>query len=639
VSTSRRGRPDRDGGAATDQRGWSPPPVRFRQAGRLLGVRKILTGIAAVAAVLAILRLGGPLVVASNVPPMELETGPDSRTLVVVVHGFGGISRPGLVELAHTAFPGAHLIAPAYSTGPFKAFSNRDPYDIADVLENRIDEAFRRHAYDRIVLIGHSMGGELLRKVYLWGAGQEEDRPARRGRHAWVDRVERFVSLASINRGWTTDPAPENMLWYRRVEYAVGTVIARLTGTGKMIYAVQRGAPFVADSRVQWIRLARQNAGQPLPLLIHLLGTRDDIATKADVMDSQVAKDFKFKSLPGTDHADIATALADEIGPSGPLTERARIILECVTLPPDQLTFDEPIKLVEDPKVRRLVFILHGIRDYQTWGAELKRQIDAELGPDSDTVVVVPKYGYFPMAPFLLWSDRQAKVRWFMDEYTEELAHYPSATTFDFIGHSNGTYILASALQKYKTLKVNDVYFAGSVVPQRYRWSELVRAERVRRVRNVVASSDWVVAIFPRLYEQIAEWRGVDGDIGKLDIGAAGYRGFSDAGLPKSGVRDILFAAGSHGTGVDLDVGKKREALVRFGRYGLDDDQERVFDEAFRNGGPPHGFIDGLSNVSWVAWVAIIVAVAGVGALLWRWKKYWAVVPYIAAVLLFLNSF
>ena len=615
-------------------------PLYVFRLSRVLGsVRRLLLGAGALALLLLVLRLTGPLVVSSETPPVALETGSDARTLVVVVHGFGGVSRPGLIELAHTAFPGAHVIAPNYSTGRLKPFSNRDPYEIADVLETAIDAAFRRHDYQRIVLIGHSMGGELLRKVYLWGAGQEEDRPARRGRHAWVDRVERFVSLAAINRGWTTDPAPPNMTWYVRAQYAIGLVIGRLTGTGRMALAVRRGAPFVADSRVQWIRLARQNEGRPLPLLIHLLGTRDDIATKADVMDSQVAKDFKFKILAGTDHADIATALAAEIGPKGPLTERASTILDCVTLPPDKLTFDEPDVLVENPKVRRVVFILHGIRDYDVWGTELKRQIDAELGPDSDTVVVVPKYGYFPMAPFLLWNDRQEKVRWFMDAYTEELAHYPSATTFDFIGHSNGTYILASALQKYRTLRVNDVYFAGSVVPQKYRWMKLVGEQRVRSVRNVVATNDWVVAIFPRLFEQIAEWRGIDGDFGSLDIGAAGFRGFQDAGLPRSGVRDIQFADGTHGTGVDLETGPKRAALVRFGRYGLDDAQDRAFDDAFKNAPRQNALMDGLSNVSWAAWLLILAIVAAIGVRLWKWKRYWAVLPYAALLLLFLNSF
>ena len=80
-----------------------------------------------------------------------------------------------------------------------------------------------------------------------------------------------------------------------------------------------------------------------------------------------------FKSLPDTDHADIATALAHELGPNGPLTYRAQTILDCVTLPVDKLKFDEPDKLIENSSVRRIVFILHGIRDYDTWGIELKQ--------------------------------------------------------------------------------------------------------------------------------------------------------------------------------------------------------------------------------------------------------------------------
>lgn len=595
----------------------------------------VLLGVCGV--VLIVLRLVAPLIVATKAPAIDVIPGNDSRTLVVVVHGFGGVSRPGLMMLAKAAFPDAHVIAPLYSSGAFRSFSNISPYDIADVLETSIDSAFRRYRYERIVLIGHSLGGELLRKVYLWGAGQEEDRPAgRRGRHEWVDRVERFVSLASINRGWTIDPAPNNMPWYRRTEYAVGTRFAKLTGTGALIRGVQRGSPFVADSRVQWIRLSRQGT-KGAPLVIHLLGTRDDVATPEDVKDAQAAKDFKFKSLAATDHADIATALAQEIGPTGPLTDRARTILECVTLPAEQLSFDEPDKLIENPNIRRIVFILHGIRDYDTWGLDLKRLIDAELGADSDTAVVVPRYGYFPMAPFLLWSDRQEKVRWFMDEYTEAVAQYPLARQFDFIGHSNGTYILASALQRYRTFSVSDVYFAGSVVPQRYPWASLVRQERVHRVRNVVATKDWVVAIFPRLFEQIAEWGGYASDPGALDIGAAGFRGFQDAGEPSSGVRDITFADGAHSIGIDIASEAKRAALVRFGRYGLDPEQDKVFDAAFRNAGRQSTFWDQLSNVSWLAWL-VIAALTGLGAFVAGKVRWYAAIVYGAVIILLLNS-
>lgn len=584
---------------------------------------------------LLVLRLVAPLLATSKIPEVELVQGSDSTTLVVVLHGFGGMSRPGLIRLASTAFPNAHLIAPEYNGGRFAPFSNRSPYDIADLIEVAINDAYLKHHYDRIVLIGHSMGGEVLRKVYLWGTGNEVDRPARRGAHEWVNKVERFVSLAAINRGWSTDPAPANMPWYRKLVFDSGLLIAKLTGTGKMIMSMQRGAPFVADSRVQWIEAARQNTGLKLPLLIHLLGTKDDIATIEDIKDVQVTKDFHYKSLPDTGHGDIATALTDEISDDGPLTWRARTILECVTLPIEKLSFDKPEELVEDLSVRRIVFILHGIRDYDEWGMKLKNTIDEDL--PAGTRVLLPKYGYFPMAPFLLWQDRQEKVRWFMDFYTEQRAQYPRAEQFDFIGHSNGTYILSSALQNYKSLKINDVYFAGSVVPQRYPWNELVIDKRVSRVRNVVATNDWVVAYFPRFYEQIAEWSGASGEPGALDLGAAGFRGFHESGGPSEAIENIAFATGEHSTGVDLGDANKLEALVRFGRFGLDSKQEDLFRTAFKNAEKPDTFTDAVSNVSWIVWFLLATTVIVIAAGIWRWKPY-AVAPYALLVLGILYS-
>jgi pimeloyl-ACP methyl ester carboxylesterase len=589
-----------------------------------------------VIALLVIVRLIAPMLATSKVPEVQLVPGTDAKTLIVVLHGLGGRSRPGLIRLAQAAFPSAHLIAPYYNGGLFAAFSNRSLYDIADVIEVAINDADCKYHYERIVLVGHSMGGEVMRKVYLWGAGNEVDRPARCGAHDWVNRVERFVSLAAINRGWTTDPAPKNMSWFRKFVFNVGTLISKLTGTGKLIMGMRRGAPFVADSRVQWIENARQNTGLKLPLLIHLLGTIDDIATLDDIKDVQAAKDFHFKSLPNTGHLDIATALTDEIGSQGEaLTQRARTILDCLTLPIEQLSFDRVNEPAENLEVKRVVFILHGIRDYDTWGERLKNTIDEDL--QAHTVVNLPRYGYFPMAAFLLWQDRQKKVRWFMDHYTEVRAQYPHAEQFDFIGHSNGTYILSSALQHYKSLKINDVYFAGSVVPQRYPWNELILSKRVARVRNVVATNDWVVAYFPRFFEQIAEWRGIDGKPGALDLGAAGFRGFHESGGPTEAVKNIAFSAGKHSTGVDLDDADKLNALVQFGRLGLDSGQEDLFKKAFRNAEKPAQLTDIVSNVSWLVWIVLVALVVGFAVLIGHWKPY-AVVPYALFVMGILYS-
>lgn len=599
-------------------------------------MRKLVMGMGGIIAVVLILRLIAPMLAPSKIPEVQLVLGADNKTLVVALHGFSGKSRPGLIRLARTAFPNAHLIAPEYNSGLFSPFSNLNPYDLADLIEVVINDADRQYHYDRIVLIGHSMGGEILRKVYLWGAGSEVDRPVKRRAHDWVNRVERFVSLAGINRGWSTDPAPKNMSWFTEFQFDVGVFISRLTGTGKMIMAMRRGAPFVADSRVQWIEVARQNEGLKLPLMIHLLGTKDDIATLDDIKDVQAAKDFHFKSLPNTGHQDIAAALSDEIDNDGNApTWRARTILDSITQPPENLAFDAPAELVENLQVKRVVFILHGIRDYDVWGKKLKNTINKDL--PADTYVDLPQYGYFPMAAFLLWQDRQEKVRWFMDRYTEVRAQFPHAEQFDFIGHSNGTYILASALQNYKSLKINDVYFAGSVVPQRYPWNELIANKRVSRVRNVVATNDWVVAYFPRFFEQVAEWRGVDKNAGSLDLGAAGFRGFHDSGGPLNAVQNIQFAAGEHSTGVDVSDAEKLNALVRFGRIGLDSKQDVLFNSVFQNAEDWKSLTHILSNLSWLVWSALVIVVLGLAALIWRWKPF-AVIPYALIILGILHS-
>lgn len=185
---------------------------------------------------------------------------------------------------------------------------------------------------------------------------------------------------------------------------------------------------------------------------------------------------------------------------------------------------------------------------------------------------------------------------------------------------------------------MSDVYFAGSVVPQRYPWEELVRTGCVRRVRNVVATSDWVVAIFPRLFEQIAEWLGVSHTTGYWDIGAAGFRGFRYNGEPRHAVRDFAFASGSHSTGVDIKDSHKLAALVRFARNGVDDEQDRIFAAAFKDSKAPHWLWDNLSNLSWAAWM-ICISIVLVG-----FVATWSVNPYAAAayVLLLLaiaNSF
>ena len=247
---------------------------------------------------------------------------------------------------------------------------------------------------------------------------------------------------------------------------------------------------------------------------------------------------------------------------------------------------------------------MHGIRDYGGWTDRLRDAIENQVdqGQERKGIAVVnKKYGYFPMLPFLLYWDRQKNVRRFMDEYTENVARYPNVTRFDFVGHSNGTYILASALQHYKTVSVGRVYFAGSVVPKHYPWRKFLDEKRVQRVVNVVASGDWVVALFPKLFEQAADWMGTQPSTGVLDIGAAGFRGFQAADDPKGRLINIQFADGMHGVGVDTTDAGKLAAIVGYVRDGNED---RL--SVFRSVPNQWGWLDFMSNVSWLAWLVLV---------------------------------
>jgi hypothetical protein len=57
---------------------------------------------------------------------------------------------------------------------------------------------------------------------------------------------------------------------------------------------------------------------------------------------------------------------------------------------------------------------------------------------------VTSSYGFFPMGPFVLKAERRKRTGWLMDQYVTAKAAYPNAV-FSFIGHSNGTYLAASA--------------------------------------------------------------------------------------------------------------------------------------------------------------------------------------------------
>src|SRR3974390_289676 len=82
-------------------------------------------------------------------------------------------------------------------------------------------------------------------------------------------------------------------------------------------------------------------------------------------------------------------------------------------------------------------------------------------------------YGYFAIFPFIAPWVRHWKTGWLMDQCVLMRALYPKAE-FSYVGHSNGTYLLARALLHYPAARFHHVVFAGSVVRCDYPWNRFL---------------------------------------------------------------------------------------------------------------------------------------------------------------------
>lgn len=575
------------------------------------------------------------------------------RELVVVVHGWTGNinSMQGVQQAIEQKRPDADLLMIEY---PAQLFSNADPFRLASQFEEEINKRYEEHKYDRITLMGYSIGALLVRKAYVYGSGTVEDAPfsdahgqTSREVHEWVRHVDRIVLLAGTNRGFSLAERPKDMSLQRSAVFSGGYSFMRWTGTGLLIRQFERGEPFVANLRLQWLNVMEQakkgQKGLKRPVVIQLLGDKDDVVSEADSRDVTVARDFVWVGLNNTGHANVVTL--DE---SGSGQERKRKLMLALGSDEEVQKLKESTPTPDtqvDLNVTTVVFVLHGIRDMGDWTSQFEDQLQKAFdlkkqreGKENDKLHIhSASYGYFSMGAFLLLEDRQRNVRWFMDQVTEVKARFPNLKEIHFIGHSNGTYLLASALEKYRTLQVNRVVFAGSVVRRDYPWNSY--GGRVGDVRNYVGSADAVVSLLPCVFEQ---W---PLSYVNRDLGSAGYNGFEDA---KVRALEMRFVRGGHGAALDKD---NVSSIVDFIMEGKKIDIESLTE-------PKHpGLLDTASHFCLVLWLTAVALVVLIGLRLpywvgWLWSKYstgtgtlkpvliWSSrLAYIGLVWLFLSRF
>jgi pimeloyl-ACP methyl ester carboxylesterase len=548
---------------------------------------------------------------------------PGATNLIVVVHAYNGsIQRMADVQKAiANCRPDAEILMTEY---PAKTFSNADCFQIASNLCEEVSRRYESNHYASIEFVGYSMGALLARKAFVYGLGRVEDlspdenAPAtNRPPEPWAANgtVKRFVLLAGMNRGWTTRTRPRGMTLFHQFEYTAGKFIGWATDTGRLIRQCERGEPFVANLRMQWLEVVGKMPPEQQPTVIQLLGDTDDIVSDEDNRDVNVARNFVWVQMTATGHKN-ATDFHQAI--FGPLREQKfeQALGDAAAL--ERLRRSSPaVPQMDDDQVVEVVVVLHGIRDLGEWTSEFEDALQNRFistHPATNKLCVFrPTYGYFPMGSFLLWPERQQKVRWFMDELTELKAKYPNAKKLHFIGHSNGTYVLASALRKYKSLKVDRVVFAGSVVRKDFDWMSPSLAGRVEGVRSYVGSKDLVVGWFPRLFEiQPFTWL-------NRDIGSAGFNGFTNppgvsisawTNFEKGFINETRYIQGGHGAAIGYDT-NKIASIVSF----IMDPHAKQPDDVL---GPRSRFWQATSDASYLVWVIILVVLLVIGSA-WAW--------------------
>ena len=491
----------------------------------------------------------------------NFEQKTESKNLCILIHGYGKLlpwknshnKLKDLKEVIEESFADDMDIYYPNLNKEMIFYSINNPNNIVKDLLEDINRIWTNKTYDKIYIIGYSTGALIARKLYVCACGNNPEAPLEekfKGCNLptqWADAIDRIILLAGINRGWSIN---HHLSLMKAISWTIVAGLGNLmmlfsfNKLKPLLFNIRKGAFFITQLRIQWIYMRRKvNSDENKignALTIQLLGTKDDLVSPEDNIDLVSGKDFVYMEVPFSNHLNVVEMLPDHknidknferekrkdkflfalTGKKNELKQQSQQVITNI----EPFTLSHKLLTKKKDEITDVVFVIHGIRDEGHWTNKIAQRVILENEEANEKrwkkdkrhfAIETSRYGYFPMLLFALPWTRRAKVAWFMDQYAENLVLYPKAE-FSFIGHSNGTYLVAQALKEYQCCKFNRIVFAGSVVPKEYDWYQYThREKRVKLVLNYVATFDWVVAIFPNFLHFI-----------QRDLGSAGHDGF-----------------------------------------------------------------------------------------------------------------
>ena len=579
----------------------------------------------------------------SKVAKFNLEKSEERHdSLAVLFHAFTSVPQhmETVAKAVRESMGNVHVIVPQLPLGLFStADASTISRDVLNEIKSQIQfrDGKRWREFEEIVLIGHSVGALIARKVYVLWCGDFLDGPSEADENAkhivrrkGVSKVRRIILLAGMNRGWSIT---HHLGILRAIQLSIGAawghILDSIFGVRLVIFQARRGSAFLTQLRLEWLALTKSLANYKIPMAttIQLLGTIDDLVSPDDNIDLTTGRDFIYLDVPHSGHPNVIEMDDTQAGQERrrvfkmALSETEETIRSHAILPAD------PILAQINWDVKIVVFVIHGIRDDGYWTHKIFRKIVATgQAPPRIYASETARYGYFAMAPFLLPWRRREKVEWLMDQYVEAKALYPNATNFSYVGHSNGTYLLTYALKHYSACQFDNVVFAGSVVRKQYKWLEAIGKGQIKAVLNYVATADWVVAFLPGAFEILR----------LQDIGSAGHNGFDQA-TANGPVFERRYIRGTHSAAL---VEENWDDIAHFILNGqpkeIPDETKRENNGLWATKRRWYVVIPGY--VAPLLWIAAIVIALALGWLVWtvaptpQWAKTLAVAAYAMGI-------